>query len=171
MERGMKMFNSDETEKENKMEKETLATENKKLRDEINELIEENKSLLERNKEIKEALTTENKKLKDEINELIEENVSFQKRIIELSQETPNEIQATKPDYYKNEKWRIECIEVIRFFLTKEEFNGYLKGSYLKYQWRKGKKGNNTYDIDENKSMWNIHMAMNCGIIQCNENY
>ena len=44
-----------------------------------------------------------------------------------------------KPPHYNESD--IECIDAIEASMTKEAFDGYLKGNVLKYLWRYEKKG------------------------------
>lgn len=46
----------------------------------------------------------------------------------------------------------IECIDAIRASMTKEEFEGYLKGNSLKYLWRYRYKGKALQDLE--KAQW-----------------
>ena len=56
------------------------------------------------------------------------------------------------PTHYNHNEHGIECIDAIQASMTKEEFNGYLKGNALKYQWRYGYKGKP--DEDLRKAEW-----------------
>lgn len=57
-----------------------------------------------------------------------------------------------KPSHYMLFDDGTEAIDVIRKQLTDEEFNGYLKGNFLKYRLRAGDKDDLKQDID--KSNW-----------------
>lgn len=59
---------------------------------------------------------------------------------------------AINPDHYKNNG--LETIDVIKAWLTKEEYIGFLKGNMLKYQSRAGKKENNSELQDYKKINW-----------------
>ena len=53
------------------------------------------------------------------------------------------------PPHYNN--GGIECINAIQAAMTKEAFQGYLKGNVIKYMWRYEAKGG-TQDLD--KANW-----------------
>lgn len=55
------------------------------------------------------------------------------------------------PNHYKGE---IECIDAIKSSMTREAFNGYLKGNVLKYMWRYEKK-NKIEDLQ--KAQWYLN--------------
>ncbi len=46
-----------------------------------------------------------------------------------------------QPTHYTSSPSGIECIDAIRATLSPEEFNGFLKGNVIKYNWRKKQKG------------------------------
>jgi len=45
----------------------------------------------------------------------------------------------------------IECMDLMKDMLTKEEFHGYLKATALKYLWRFERKGNPVQDLNKCK--------------------
>ena len=54
------------------------------------------------------------------------------------------------PPHYKGE---VECIDAMKASMTPEQFNGYLKGSIIKYVWRE----KNDKKEDLNKAIWFIN--------------
>ena len=56
-----------------------------------------------------------------------------------------------KPPHYNESD--IECIDAIEASMTKEAFDGYLKGNVLKYLWRYEKKGGKEDLYKENWSL------------------
>lgn len=62
--------------------------------------------------------------------------------------ETFDEVE--RPEHYN--LGEIECIDAIRASMTKEEFEGYLKGSVMKYLWRYRYKGKPLQDLA--KAQW-----------------
>jgi hypothetical protein len=51
---------------------------------------------------------------------------------------------AINPDHYK--QGGIECIEAMKASMTREQFQGYLKGQVIKYLWRLGLKDSAVQD-------------------------
>lgn len=56
------------------------------------------------------------------------------------------------PDHYGGADDPYEVIKVLEAWLTPEEFRGFLKGNYIKYQARAGKKGSTHEDLQ--KAAW-----------------
>ena len=52
-----------------------------------------------------------------------------------------------QPSHYQLFADETEAIDVIRSFLTPEEYRGYCKGNFLKYRLRAGEKGDALQDI------------------------
>jgi len=76
--------------------------------------------------------------------------VNYEKYIAEeLKKQTEDEECVQSPSHYT--KGPVEAVEVIKAALTQEEFEGYLKGSVLKYYIRHQYKGGN---IDLKKALW-----------------
>lgn len=48
----------------------------------------------------------------------------------------------------------IECIDAIRSMLSTEAYEGFLRGSAFKYQWRLGLKGVDNRGLDAAKAQW-----------------
>ena len=59
-----------------------------------------------------------------------------------------------KPQHYKLWKDNNDVNDVIRASLTKEEYQGFIKGNILKYQLRLGKKPNEPIERDQEKIKW-----------------
>lgn len=59
------------------------------------------------------------------------------------------------PNHYNNGK--IECIEGLKSALSKEEFQGFLKGNILKYTWRSSHKNG---DEDLKKAQWYLNYLL-----------
>ncbi len=57
------------------------------------------------------------------------------------------------PDHYN--QGAIECIQAIEASMSKEEFQGYLKGNAMKYLWRYKYKGKAKEDLKKN--IWYIN--------------
>lgn len=51
------------------------------------------------------------------------------------------------PEHYA--RGTLECIDWIRYELTREEYRGYLKGNIMKYLWRHEEKGNPIQDLEK----------------------
>lgn len=64
--------------------------------------------------------------------------------------QTVNTDPVNRPVHYT--RGGIECIDAIRASMTPEEFNGFLKGNAIKYQWRYRHKGNPVQDLS--KAAW-----------------
>lgn len=56
------------------------------------------------------------------------------------------------PPHYADTDNGIECIDAIRAALGREKFIGFLQGQVIKYQWRLGKKSDETED--NQKAIW-----------------
>lgn len=71
---------------------------------------------------------------------------------IEKPEDEPNvetEDLVKHPSHYTYGK--LECLDVMKAILTKEEFHGYLKATALKYLWRFERKGNPVQDLNKCK--------------------
>lgn len=60
------------------------------------------------------------------------------------------------PEHYT--KGSIECIDAIRASMSKEEFQGFLKASAMKYIWRYKLKGKPIQDLQ--KSIWYLNLLI-----------
>jgi len=72
--------------------------------------------------------------------------------IAEAYNTNPKKDNVNHPSHYKF--FKKECIDVIKDCLTKEEFEGYVKGNILKYRFRAGLKDLDKRDEDLAKSNW-----------------
>ena len=71
-------------------------------------------------------------------------------RILELDETMTDPV--NKPTHYQN--GGIETIELIKEYLTPEEFRGYLKGNIIKYRERAPYKGNTEQDYAKALKYW-----------------
>jgi len=60
------------------------------------------------------------------------------------------------PSHYKLNEHGIECIDAIEASMSKEEFQGYLKGNVLKYLWRYKYKGKPVEDLQKANTYLNM---------------
>lgn len=59
------------------------------------------------------------------------------------------------PAHYNLNEHGIECIQAIEASMSKEEFQGYLKGNIIKYLWRYKNKGKAKEDLE--KAAWYLN--------------
>lgn len=71
--------------------------------------------------------------------------------------ESKDEEKVNHPSHYQGAH---ECIEEIKAMLTPEEYRGFLKGTFLKYRYRKGRKDGNSAEQDESKAEWYMDRLM-----------